>query len=327
MSNTIASNSPGNLPDPFKAYVWLDTNRVTSDAQVREVSLEGLSPEAKEAIGTWAAIDGRTKLGGVFKWEPFSSTKIPPLPEPNEDEPWYDDYLGSVIGATMAKPPKEGFPTSDGFDQIELYNSLTSLQLYLVGMGFDIGGIISKRRGGKPHAVVAHANKVDDLNAWYSPQAGDLTFGTSGGKWHLAADNDVSNHEYGHLLLDSINKGLSGWYAGEGGAIHEGFGDAMAAFRADDAEVSEDFPPAMGEEADKGKGLRTANNRLRLSDVSDEVHDRGQVYAGFWWSLKEKIQSRFGKSGREAADMTMKIMVNHASFYKTTKPKPGDLVM
>lgn len=323
MSTTIAAK----VTDPFTAYVWADTNRVSSDAKFYEVPLKGLSTDAKEPTGTWAKVDGRTKLGGVFKWEPFANTSLPPRPKNSGGETWEDGFMiGAARAANLSELSKKGNPTNDGFDQVQLYNALTGLQLYLVDLGFDVAAMIGKRHGGKHHAVAAHANAVDDLNAWYSPQADDLTFGTSGGDWHLASDNDVSIHECGHLLLDHINKGLSGWYSGEGGAIHEGFGDAMAALLANDPEVSEDFPPAMGEIADKGKGLRTVDNSLTLKDVGNEVHDRGQVYGAFWWGIKKRIEGSLQKDGRQAADLTLKLLVNHASFYKTTKPKPADFI-
>ncbi|HPQ80325.1 MAG TPA: hypothetical protein PLZ86_01185 [bacterium] len=323
MSTTISSK----VPDPITAYVWADTNRVTSDAKFHEVIIGSLLPDAKEPWGTWAKVDGRTKLGGVFKWEPFVNTTLPRLPRNLGDGISGDNIMaGASIAAGVSKPPKGGYPTNDGFDQVQLYNSLTSIQLYLVNLGFDVASIIGNRHGGKHHPVSAHANAIDDLNAWYSPQSCDLTFGTSKGKWHLASDNDVSNHEFGHLLLDHVNRGLSGWYSGEGGAIHEGFGDALAALYANDPEVSEDFVPALGDPADKGKGLRTLENSLRLKDVGNEVHDRGQVYGGFWWSVKKRIEGSFGISGRKAADITIKMLVNHGSFYRTTKPKPADFV-
>lgn len=324
------TTEPEPPPNPFSANVWVDTNRVSSDAKVREVILEALLSGAQEPIGTWARIDGKTKLAGVFRWNPFPKPPEPtPQPQPT---PTPTPDPGTVFwpggrGRTFEAPPEgTSTVTNDGFDQAQIYNALTGMQLYLVGKGFDVAAMIGSRHGGQHHAINAHANAVEDLNAWYSPQSDDLTFGTSNGKWHLASDNDVSLHEAGHLLLDHINKGLSGWYSGEGGAIHEGFGDAIATLMANDPECSEDFPPAMGQPADKGKGLRTVDNALTLKNVGREVHDRGQVYGGFFWSLKKRLEATSGKSGRESADIVLKVLVNHAAFYRTTRPKPADFV-
>lgn len=320
--------NPPTPSNPFLANVWMDTNRISSDAKVREMTLEALPAGAQEPIGTWARIDGKTKLTGIFKWEPFPKPPEPqPAPTPGPTAPSGNAFWpGGTWNAFEPSPAGTSIVTNDGFDQVQLYTSLTGMQTYLVGKGFDVAAMIGTRHDGQHHAIAAHANAVEDLNAWYSPQSDDLTFGTSKDKWHLASDNDVSIHEGGHLLLDHINKGLSGWYSGEGGAIHEGFGDALAGLVANDPECSEDFLPAMGEPGDKGKGLRTVDNALALKDVGNEVHDRGQVYGAFFWGLKKRLEASYHKSGREAADIALKVLVNHAAFYRTRRPKPADFV-
>lgn len=310
--------------NPFAANVWSDTNRVSSDGRVGEVTLTDILPGAQEPVGTWARVDGQTKLGGIFKWDPFPKPTDPPPqpPSPATEPPAISFRPRRPFEAEM---PLSSFPTVDGFDQVQLYNALTGMQLYLVGKGFDIAAIIGTSHEGRRHAMAAHANAVEDLNAWYSPQSDDLTFGTAGGKWHLASDNDISIHEGGHLLLGHINRDLSGWFSGEGGAIHEGFGDALAALLANDPELSEDFPPAMGEPPDKTKGLRTVDHALAIRDVGSEVHDRGRVYGGFFWGVKKRLEGH-GKSPREAADIALRILVNHGAFYRTRRPKPVDFV-
>ncbi len=298
--------------DPFAANIWTHENRISSDGAVRGTRLQGLPEGAQELIGRWAKVDGgkkgETKLGGVFAYQPF------------------DDPKSTV--------------TNVRFDQVQLYNSLTGLALALHSAGFDINDIIGKSKNGR---IVAHANKVDDMNAWYSPQSQEQTYGTSRGKWHLASDDDVTRHESGHFTLDQLHPGLSGWYSGEGGAIHEGFADAMAAFLHDDPEVSEDFPPAVGKPESKTSGLRTVANDLTLKDVSREVHDRGKVYGGFLWSIKEWIGGRIERELRlagggidprtvraeaqgQAAQQALRILVNHGTFYSTNAPKPVDFV-
>jgi len=202
--------------------IWTSENRISSDGQSREVTLQWLSEGALELFGRLAKVDGKTKLNGFFSYDPFKTdSKV----------------------------------TQDGFDQVQLYYSLSYVQEYLAGLGIDTQAIFSSRHKGKPHPIVAHANAVDDLNAWYSPQEDDLTFGTNNDKWHLASDSDVTVHEAGHMILDHINKMLGvweniigeekrdGWGKSEGGAIHEGFGDILAALLYNDPEMSEDFVP------------------------------------------------------------------------------------
>lgn len=272
------------------ANVWTQENRVSSDGQFREIPVPDLLPIAVEFLGRFAAVEGQSKIQGIFKWPPFASAQTQ--------------------------------VTQDPFDQGELYFALTDVAQTLNALGFDVERILGGKHGGKPHPIAASANKVEDLNAWYSPSDDALTFGRGAEKWHLASDSDVSVHEAGHLFLDHLHPGFGGYFGNEGGAIHEGFGDALAALRTDDPEMSEDFATALGRAPSKTDGLRRVNNDLALTDVSEEVHDRGQVYAGFFWSVK----NRLGLPSRQAADLALKLLINHAANYRTSRPKPGDFV-
>lgn len=304
--------------------VWTHENKISSDRNTNEVPLFGLPAGALELFGELAKIDGKTKLNGIFAHDPFQA--------------------GRDV-------------TADGFDQVQLFHAISGVQLKLMSLGIDIKGLLGGQHGGKTHPIVAHANAVPDLNAWYSPQREDLTFGTNGemqkkqDKWHLASDSDVSVHETGHLLLDHINKKLGTWMAdcrnngtcapedleqpegqwarSEGRAIHEGFADALAALYYDDPEMSEDFAPNIGKPESKADGLRILNNDLTLDNVGWEEHDRGQVYAAFFWSIKKALSDPFGPfkmDSRQAADMTLLILFNHASNYTSSKPTSKDFV-
>lgn len=278
-----------------QANVWTFENRISSDSETKVICLPELPEEAKELIGKLVKVDGKTKLNGIFKYDPFQpDSKV----------------------------------TTDGFDQSLLYHNLHSVPAYLMEFGFKIPEIIRKRRG-EVFKITGHANGTDALNAWYSPQNGEMTFGTNDGKWHLASDSDISTHEEGHLILDHYHPSLTGWYSKEGGAIHEGFADALAAGYFDDAEMSEDFAPFKGKPESKDDGLRTVNNDLTLDDVSNEVHDRGQVYGGFFWSVKKAMADPSGSfklSSRGAADCMLKLLVNHGANYKTSRPSSKDFV-
>lgn len=287
--------------DPFAANVWVNTNRVSSDGHVRGITLKHLDPGTKDLSGKWVKVTGMTKLGTRFIFGPFKDP----------------DACKRDVKACL---------TRDEFDQTNLYEGLDNLvATRLIELGFDPGVWIKD-------AIDARANYFEDMNAYYTPQGNYIAFGRSvktEGKdddmWHLASDNDVAIHETGHYLLDHINKGLSSWSSGEGGAIHEGFGDALASLLARDPEISEDFNAAIGLPDDKKQGLRKVDHNLALKDVSTEVHARGQVYGGFFWSLKNKIES-LGKTQDEAADIMLRVLVNHAGFYKTKVPKPADFV-
>lgn len=60
----------------------------------------------------------------------------------------------------------------------------------------------------------------------------------------------------------------------------------MTALLFNDPEVAEDFNPG-----NTPTWLRNAENEFMLSSVSTESHDRGQVYAGFGWSMKKSWPS------------------------------------
>ena len=343
LSPMFTAAGEGSTADSSKilANVWADTNYISSDGMTREIALEYLEPGAKEPVGKWAAIDGQTKLGGVFKWDPFMTATDKAggdiTPSNPKLDPWLpENWLQSRAATSEGTAPKLPIPvTRDQFDQVELYASLTGLATFIQGRGFDMEKII----GGSKHGrITAHVNAVPDMNAWFSPQDEELTFGTSDGKWHLAEDDDVPQHESGHFIFYRQMPELLGWQAREakrprggqeGGAIHEGFGDSIAAFKQNDPELSEDFPQAIGEASGKDKGLRTVNNDLTLKQTGTEVHDRGQVYAGFFWSIKKRLEDPNGPyrlTSRQAADVGMDILMSHGGCYKTNAPFPEDFV-
>lgn len=279
--------------------IWKYENRISSDGETIEVSIKNLIPDNagnfRDLFGKLVKVDGKIRLNGIFSCGPFQ---------------------------------EERKVTTDCFDQVELYSSLNDVQEYLSELGVDTQQILASKHRGNPHPIVAHANATTDLNAWYSPQGDDLTFGTAGDmakgedKWHLASDSDVGVHEGGHMILDHLNPKLGGWWSGEGRAIHEGFGDLLAALRYDDPEMSEDFVPNIGRPESKTDGLRIVDNVLTLGDVGDEEHDRGQVYSGFLWSVKKRLPL----DSRKAADVALQLLFAHAYQYKTSKPKPSDFV-
>ncbi|WP_433329159.1 hypothetical protein [Spirillospora sp. CA-294931] len=110
---------------------------------------------------------------------------------------------------------------------------------------------------------------------------------------------DIVAHETGHAILDGLKPGWLG--AGNNpqtGGLHESFGDITAIFLAlaqpDQAEAlvaltkanlhDKSFLPAVAEEFGKALGLpfglRNADNDLKLSEVSNQVHAISQVFTG-----------------------------------------------
>ncbi len=280
--------------DPFRANVWTQENLVSGFGRTQTVSLTGLPAGATELSGKWAKIKGLTALNGNFFHNPLASTS-------------------SLV-------------TADAFDQVQAYYAITMMAEHLNSLGFDMAKVIKAMM-----PVVVNVNAVDDLNAWFDPSTGELTFGTSKhsprGPWHLASDHDIVWHEFGHLILHNIVPALSSWYAKDGGAIHEGFADGLASLYKNDSQLSEDFSPQVGSVYGTELGLRDVNNLLKYGDVDAEVHARGQIYGGFWWGVKTAIQGLLGGNARQAADLTAGIMVQHASHYATNSPLPKDFLI
>ena len=110
---------------------------------------------------------------------------------------------------------------------------------------------------------------------------------------------DIVSHEVGHAVLDGLQPG---WLAfsspPQTGGLHESFGDLTSIFlvlsQLDQVEyiiaqtkadlhqknilaaVAEQFGTALG----RPSGLRDADNDLKLSEVSSEVHDISKVFTG-----------------------------------------------
>jgi hypothetical protein len=145
-----------------------------------------------------------------------------------------------------------------------------------------------------------------DANAYYSRYDRALRFfyfHPSGNETnpliYTCRSFDIVAHEVGHAALDSLKPGLLGnsWHPQSGG-LHESFGDLTAIFtmlaQMDVCESilveskadlhAKTFFPALaeqfGEALGRDMGLRNADNDLKLSEVSTQVHDISRVFTG-----------------------------------------------
>lgn len=155
-----------------------------------------------------------------------------------------------------------------------------------------------------PIAVYPHAGET--ANAYYSREEKALKFffftpdkPTGASKVFTCRSLDIVAHETGHAVLDSLKPGWLSWDApAETGALHEAFGDLTSIFlvlsQLDQVEyiiaqtkadlhqknilsgLAEEFGLAIG----RPQGLRNADNDLKLSEVTSEVHDLSQVFTG-----------------------------------------------
>jgi hypothetical protein len=119
---------------------------------------------------------------------------------------------------------------------------------------------------------------------------------------------DIVSHETGHAVLDGLKPGwLLAGNPPQTGALHESFGDLTAIFLALSqldqveaviaqtkanlhnktflADLAEEFGLALG----LPMGLRNADNDLKLSEVSNEVHALSQVFTGAIYDILADI--------------------------------------
>jgi hypothetical protein len=159
-------------------------------------------------------------------------------------------------------------------------------------------------RNGNTDVLTVHPLAGETANAYYSRGQQALKFfyfTPDGGSKpvHTCRSLDIVAHEAGHAILDGLKPGwLASASTPQTGGLHESFGDLCAVFLAlsqlDQVEavvalskadlhdktfiaaVAEQFGSALG----RPTGLRNADNDLKLSEVSNEVHAISQVFTG-----------------------------------------------
>ncbi len=181
--------------------------------------------------------------------------------------------------------------------------------------------------GNRPINVYPHAGKM--ANAYYSRNERALKFfyftpaDKSKNDVYTTRSMDIVSHEAGHAILDGLKPGyFNSWHPQTGG-LHESFGDLSAIFtllsQLDMCEavvaeskanlhnktfisaLAEEFGEALG----RPMGLRNADNKLKLSDVSTEVHDISQVFTGAIYDILADMFEDSLKMDREDPALTL----------------------
>lgn len=158
--------------------------------------------------------------------------------------------------------------------------------------------------GGNTSVLTVHPRAGVTANAYYSRGQRALKFffftpTNAPNPVYTCRSLDIVAHEAGHAILDGLKPGWLGvGNPPQTGGLHESFGDLTAIFLAlaqlDQAEAvialskanlhDKNFISAMAEQfgAALGRpmGLRNADNDLKLSQVSNEVHAISQVFTG-----------------------------------------------
>lgn len=162
-------------------------------------------------------------------------------------------------------------------------------------------------------ALTNQPRGFNGANAFYSRNGKSVSFGyfTPSGSSvpvYTCRSLDIVAHETGHAILDGLKPGwLGAGNVPQTGAMHEAFGDLTAIFLAltqfDQVEtfvaltranlhaknflaaLAEQFGAALG----RPSGLRNADNDLKLSQVSNEVHALSQVFTGAIYDILADI--------------------------------------
>lgn len=272
-------------PVPGESIIrWLLENNFTSKGQTRVVQVPNVTLSASGVRAPFIHVTGLTQLSEINNQQPFE--------------------------------PKSKV-TRDEFDQALLVSTLHRLNELQAAVGIDNAKLwVAARNNG---VIRAKANGTSDLNAFYIPTSNDLTFGTNNGKWHLASDDDVTEHETGHNRLDKQNPDMFG---GHGGGFHEGWSDFCSALSHRNGNLSEDFGEALGT---PGEPLRNLVNDKTLTEAGEEVHDQGEVYGGAAWSTTLVLAEKLGSL--EAACDALQHVALKTGFYLTkSSPTSADLV-
>ncbi len=197
-------------------------------------------------------------------------------------------------------------PGTDAFDAVHAFavvrESLTMVQRALGGVPMPWQW--NSATNTDPISVFAHAGST--MNAFYSRNEKALKFFyfTKPGDpptaplIYTCRSLDIVSHETGHAILDGMKPHWIEGGSAQTGALHESFGDQMAIFvtlsQLDQVEaviaqtkanlhdktflsdLAEQFGLALG----RPNGLRNADNNLKLSEVTTEVHALSQVFTG-----------------------------------------------
>ena len=190
-------------------------------------------------------------------------------------------YVSTRLTENRANEPTLAFNylrDDPRFEEVMVYYHVDAVGRYLKGLGFDF--VDNWQLSANVHFGMTRAGFYDDSN-------GSINFGDAG--VDVAEDAEVIVHEYGHAILDrqvpNINRG-------EGGAIHEGFSDFLAAsfFSA----VSDGFSDAIVFEwagsDDPEVATRPVNGNKRYpADVMGDPHADGQIWSAALWEIFEVL--------------------------------------
>ncbi|MFC4910661.1 hypothetical protein [Actinomadura gamaensis] len=186
--------------------------------------------------------------------------------------------------------------------------------------------------GGNTDRITVKPHAGQGANAFYSRTGKSLNFlsfvpQNQTQTLFTCRSLDIVSHETGHSVLDGLKPGwLAGGNPPQTGGLHEAFGDLSAVFlalaQADQAEAvvalsranlhDRSFLPELAEQFGKALGmpfgLRNADNDLKLSQVSNEVHAISQVFTGAIYDILADIYVFELNRQRKTKDLAVILM-------------------
>lgn len=206
---------------------------------------------------------------------------------------WVDVFNSTAARASEPSLIYNYSPTivAGHFQEVNIYYHINEFQEYFQ----NTLGIPNARN----RVTDTYAHQGTDDNSDYSPSQDRIRYGDGG--VDDSDDGEIVLHEYGHAVHNDIVPGFV--YAGESGAISEGFGDYFGATFGDNALVGEwdatsynpGPPPFL---------RRTDTTKHYPEDVAGEVHDDGEIIAAAWWDFRNLV-------GAQIADQ----IIIEAMFY------------
>lgn len=166
------------------------------------------------------------------------------------------------------------------FQEVNVYYHINYWQDYMQSLG-----ILNARA----RVTNCYAHQGEDDNSDYSPSQDRIRYGDGG--VDDSDDGEIVVHEYGHAIHNDIVPGFV--YAGESGAISEGFGDYLGAALGNNALVGEwdgtsynpGPPPFL---------RRTDTTKHYPEDIVGQVHSDGEIISAAWWDLRNLVGGAIG---------------------------------
>ena len=185
------------------------------------------------------------------------------------------------------------------FEEVMVYYHVDTVARYLKGLGFDFLN---------DWQIPTNVHVSEGPDAFYDHIEMSINFGDGG--VDLAEDAEVIIHEYGHAILD---RQVPGIFGGEGGAIHEGFSDFIAACFF--TTVSDGYGDTTVFDwvgvADPEYLTRPVDGHKHYpEDLVGQPHDDGEMWSASLWELFEAL-------GRDGAIR----LVIESHFYLSSNPE------